>query len=96
VGQAKIAAIGVKISRGVAHHGFAINVDPDLTKFNHIIPCGITDRPVTSMAQVLARRGQDEGPEMTAVQQSVTHNFGEGMGYRMAKGTGAAELWNSS
>ena len=49
-GQRKIAAIGVKIAGGVAYHGFAINVDPDLTMFDGIIPCGITDREVTSMA----------------------------------------------
>ena len=49
-GQRKIAAIGVKIAGGVAYHGFAINVDPDLAMFDGIIPCGITDRAVTSMA----------------------------------------------
>ena len=49
-GQRKIAAIGVKIAGGVAYHGFAINVDPDLTMFDGIIPCGISDRAVTSMA----------------------------------------------
>ena len=54
-GQRKIAAIGVKIAGGVAYHGFAINVDPDLTMFDGIIPCGITDRAVTSMAAELGR-----------------------------------------
>ena len=54
-GGGKIAAIGVKVSRGVAHHGFALNVDPDLAFYSHIIPCGITDRPVTSMARLLGR-----------------------------------------
>ena len=52
-GQRKIAAIGVKIAGGVAYHGFAINVDPDLTMFDGIIPCGIADRAVTSMAAEL-------------------------------------------
>ena len=52
-GQRKIAAIGVKIAGGVAYHGLAINVDPDLTMFDGIIPCGITDREVTSMAAEL-------------------------------------------
>ena len=84
VGQAKIAAIGVKISRGVAHHGFAINVDPDLTKFNHIIPCGITDRPVTSMAQILGK----DTPQMAAVRDRVIQHLGEGMGLRMVNTTG--------
>ena len=49
-GEAKIAAIGVKISRGVTTHGFALNVDPDLTFFDHIVPCGMPDTSVTSMA----------------------------------------------
>ena len=54
-GQRKIAAIGVKIAGGVAYHGFAVNVDPDLAMFDGIIPCGITDRAVTSMAAELGR-----------------------------------------
>lgn len=55
-GLEKIAAIGIKISgRGISSHGFALNVNPDLTHFGHIIPCGIRDHGVTSMAQVLAR-----------------------------------------
>ena len=83
VGQAKIAAIGVKISRGIAHHGFAINVNPDLTKFAQIVPCGITDRPVTSMAQLLNANCKGEIPDMATVQQSVARRFGEAMDYKM-------------
>lgn len=49
-GRRKIAAIGVKIAGGVAYHGFAINVNPDLRMFDGIVPCGIRDRTVTSMA----------------------------------------------
>ena len=52
-GQRKLAAIGVKIAGGVAYHGFAINVNPDLAMFNGIVPCGISDRGVTSMAAEL-------------------------------------------
>ena len=47
----------MKIAGGVAYHGFAINVDPDLTMFDGIIPCGITDRAVTSMAAELEAGG---------------------------------------
>ena len=51
--RAKIGAIGVKVSQGVAHHGFALNVAPDLDYYRHIVPCGIADREVTSMAKLL-------------------------------------------
>ncbi len=53
--QGKIAAIGVRVSRGVSMHGFAINVEPDLDYFGRIVPCGITDRAVTSVSDVLGR-----------------------------------------
>ncbi|WP_262321381.1 lipoyl synthase [Acidiferrimicrobium sp. IK] len=46
----KIAAIGVRVSKGRSMHGFALNVDPDMSYFGHIVPCGIADKPVTSMA----------------------------------------------
>lgn len=55
VGDAKIAAIGVKISRRVTMHGFALNVNPDLTYFDHIVPCGMPDAPVTSMSRQLSK-----------------------------------------
>ena len=80
VGDAKIAAIGVKISRGVAYHGFAINVNTDLSYFDHIVPCGISDRPVTSLAKVLG-----EAVDMDMVQYSLVYRFGQGTGFRMVE-----------
>lgn len=55
-GPEKIAAIGIKVSgSGISSHGFALNVNPDLGHFSHIIPCGIREYGVTSMSQLLAR-----------------------------------------
>lgn len=51
----KIAAIGIRVARGVTMHGFALNVDPDLSYFNRIVPCGIADAEVTSMSRELGR-----------------------------------------
>ncbi|RPI21062.1 MAG: lipoyl(octanoyl) transferase LipB, partial [Actinobacteria bacterium] len=58
----KVAAIGVRVRQGVSSHGFALNVDPDLSFFANIVPCGIADRPVTSLQALL-----DEPPTMEEV-----------------------------
>jgi len=55
IGNKKIAAIGVKISRWVTMHGFAFNVNTDLSLFNGIIPCGISDKEVTSLKKELGK-----------------------------------------
>jgi lipoyl(octanoyl) transferase len=69
--EAKIAALGVHISRGVTSHGFALNVNTDLDYFDLIIPCGIASKPVTSMARELRQELSSED-----VAHSVSRNFG--------------------
>ena len=54
-GDRKIAAIGIRVAKGVTMHGFALNVNPDLTAFKNIVPCGITDADVTSLELELGR-----------------------------------------
>ena len=54
-GDRKIAAIGMRVAKGVTMHGFALNVNPDLTAYDKIIPCGYSDTGVTSMAKELDR-----------------------------------------
>jgi lipoyl(octanoyl) transferase len=75
---AKIAALGVHISRSVTSHGFALNVNTDLNYFNLIVPCGITAKPVTSMAKELGRE-----LDLTDVAQAVSRNFGSVFGSQM-------------
>jgi lipoyl(octanoyl) transferase len=76
VDDAKIAAIGVKLSAsGVTQHGFALNVGTDLRYFQQIIPCGIADRGVTSLVQLLGT-----APPHNEVEQRVAAAFGEVFG----------------
>jgi len=82
VGESKIAAIGVKVSRGVTTHGFALNVSPDLSYFDRIVPCGMPDVGITSMA---AERL--DVADVEAVIPSVMRHFGEVFGRSMERST---------
>jgi len=68
----KVAAIGVRISRWVTSHGFALNVSTDLDYFRLIVPCGISDRGVTSLERELG-----DAPDLTAVGERVAHHFAD-------------------
>ena len=67
----KIAALGVRISKWVTMHGLSININPDLKYYNSIIPCGIEDYGITSMAQIMG----DEVPSMDEIKLKVINLF---------------------
>jgi lipoyl(octanoyl) transferase len=76
---AKIAAIGVKVdTRGVSRHGFALNVNPDMSYWDGIIACGLSDYPVTSLADLLY-----PVPEMEQVKQDVVSAFWDVFEYKI-------------
>lgn len=75
VDGAKVAAIGIRVSRWIAHHGFALNVDTDLSFFDLIVPCGIADRPVTSMVEILGHPVDRDD-----VEGAIERAFGEVFG----------------
>jgi len=79
----KIAAIGVHISRAVTSHGFALNVNINLESFKLIVPCGISDKPVTSLEREMAQSHLSRGrplPALEDVAQQVARNFGRVFG----------------
>jgi lipoyl(octanoyl) transferase len=80
VGESKIGAVGVHVSRGVTTHGFALNVSPDLSAFNGIVPCGIVDRGVTSLAAL----GVDPVPPVEEVARRVAEALAPRLGYTVS------------
>jgi lipoyl(octanoyl) transferase len=78
VGNDKLVAMGVHISRWVTSHGFAFNVNTDLGYFDYIVPCGLRDKGVTSLARLLG-----EPVDMTHVAERVIEQFGEVFGFEM-------------
>lgn len=81
VEDAKVCAIGVKLSRWVTMHGLALNVHVDLDHFEHIVPCGISDRPVTSIRKEHAARtllvGTTEADLLERTQALLLRHFGD-------------------
>lgn len=75
----KVAAIGIKVSRWCTMHGFALNICPDLQGFQHIVPCGIGDRPVGSLDQFVP------GIPSVEVQHSVCRAFAEQFGVELVE-----------
>ncbi len=76
---AKIAAIGVKVdARGISRHGFALNVDPDMTYWDGIVACGLAGDPVVSIADLLT-----PAPDIPAVKTAVVAAFGEVFEFQM-------------
>jgi lipoyl(octanoyl) transferase len=86
VGDEKLVAMGIHISRWVTSHGFAFNVNTDLHYFDYIIPCGLRDKGVTSLAKLLGKP-----VDMNGVIERVIENFGEVFDLEMLAGqlTGA-------
>ncbi|KAG5152998.1 hypothetical protein JHK84_029470 [Glycine max] len=78
IGERKIGAIGVRISSGITSHGMAFNIDPDLSYFKHIVPCGIADIEVTS----LRRETDSVLPEEEIIQEQLISCFARIFSYR--------------
>ena len=71
VGDKKIAALGVRISKWVTMHGFSLNINPDLNYYRNIIPCGISEYGVTSMANLLG----ENVPSMNEIKETLVQHF---------------------
>lgn len=80
----KIAAIGIHVSRGITSHGFAFNVTTDLRDFQLIHPCGITDKPVTSLELELAREDKSAAlPSLESIAHQAARQFGQVFGQQI-------------
>ena len=82
VGDSKIGAIGVKVSRGVTTHGFALNVDPDLSYFDHIVPCGMPGAQVASMSSLTS-----EAVSVEQVAPVLAEHFAVAFGWAVQSAT---------
>lgn len=87
VGDEKICAMGIRCSRWVTMHGFAFNVNTDLTYFDHIVPCGIRDKNVTSLNKLLGKVIDAE-----EVKARIAHHFSEQFGAEVSEAFGYNRL----
>lgn len=83
VGERKIGAIGVRVERWVASHGFALNANTELSYFDLIIPCGLEGKGVTSLAVETGR-----GADLDRLRRELAEDFGQVLGRRMIHGEG--------
>jgi lipoyl(octanoyl) transferase len=77
IGDRKIAAIGIKVSRWITMHGFAFNINTDLDLFNGIIPCGISDKEVTSLSKEI-----NKDISISEVKEKLVNNFKNAFKYK--------------
>lgn len=77
VGKNKIAALGIHCWKRVTSHGFAMNINPNLEMFKHIVPCGIKDKWVTSMSQEVNEKNGFITLNRTIIEQKIIKYFGE-------------------
>lgn len=87
VGDKKICAMGIRCSRWVTMHGFALNANTDLQYFDHIVPCGIRDKSVTSLSELTGKTIEEH-----AVRESIVHHFADVFDTNIKEGGSIAEL----